>query len=120
MGKPVSYVQKIMDDLSAKGVLEYNYDTPDGSRQYVLPIFVPGAAELMNMNLEQVEKYPHSKILRAYGVSAADEDHSYGTSRRCSIGMHVIPVEKAIPATNESVSIEHISHWLKSMRDSSV
>ena len=26
--------------------------------------------------------------------------------------MHVIPVEKAIPAKNESASIEHISHWL--------
>ena len=58
MGKPVSYVQKIMDDLSAKGVLEYNYDTPDGSRQYVLPIFVPGAAELMNMHIDQVEEHP--------------------------------------------------------------
>ena len=29
------------------------------------------------------------------------------------VGMHVIPVEKAIPATNESVDVEHISHWLK-------
>ena len=28
-------------------------------------------------------------------------------------GMHVIPVEKAIPATSQSVSVEHLSHWLK-------
>ena len=28
------------------------------------------------------------------------------------IGMHVIPVEKAIPAESKSISIEHISHWL--------
>ncbi|MCR4631049.1 MAG: FAD-dependent oxidoreductase, partial [Treponema sp.] len=28
------------------------------------------------------------------------------------IGMHVIPVEKAIEAENTSVSVEHISHWL--------
>ena len=27
--------------------------------------------------------------------------------------MHVIPVEKAIPANSKSVSIEHLSHWLK-------
>ena len=27
-------------------------------------------------------------------------------------GMHVISVEKTIPATSESVSIEHISYWL--------
>ena len=29
------------------------------------------------------------------------------------IGMHVIPVEKAIPADSKSVSVEHLSHWLK-------
>ncbi|MBQ1407115.1 MAG: FAD-dependent oxidoreductase, partial [Eubacterium sp.] len=29
------------------------------------------------------------------------------------IGMHVIPVEKAIPAESESLPIEHLSHWLK-------
>ena len=28
------------------------------------------------------------------------------------IGMHVIPVEKAIETTNNSVSVEHISYWL--------
>ena len=27
--------------------------------------------------------------------------------------MHVIPVEKAIETENQSVDIEHISHWLK-------
>ena len=29
------------------------------------------------------------------------------------IGMHVIPVEKAIEMENQSIDIEHISHWLK-------
>ena len=29
------------------------------------------------------------------------------------IGMHVIPVEKAIESENQSIDIEHISHWLK-------
>lgn len=114
MGKPVSYVQKIMDDLSAKGVLEYNYDTPDGSRQYVLPIFVPGAAELMNMNLEQVEKYPQiAKFFERMAFLPLTKITPMVPPGGNGIGMHVIPVEKAIPATNESVSIEHISHWLK-------
>lgn len=83
MGKPVSYVQKIMDDLSVKGVLEYNYDTPDGSRQYVLPIFVPGAAELMNMNLEQVEKYPQiAKFFERMAFLPLTKITPHGTSRR--------------------------------------
>ena len=29
------------------------------------------------------------------------------------VGMHVIPVEKAIPMENESLDIEHLSYWLK-------
>ena len=29
------------------------------------------------------------------------------------LGMHVIPVEKAIEHENRSVSVEHLSHWLK-------
>ena len=29
------------------------------------------------------------------------------------IGMHVIPVEQAIPANCESLPVEHLSHWLK-------
>ena len=29
------------------------------------------------------------------------------------IGMHVIPVEKAISMENQSIDIEHISYWLK-------
>ena len=33
------------------------------------------------------------------------------------IGMHVIPVEKAIPTHQESASVEHISHWLKKYQD---
>ena len=34
-------------------------------------------------------------------------------SDNVSIGMHVIPVEKAIPAESKSLPIEHLSHWLK-------
>ena len=29
------------------------------------------------------------------------------------IGMHVIPVEKAIPAEQKSESYEHLSHWIE-------
>ena len=114
MGKDVAYVREKLDDLAMKGVIEYNYDTPDGSRQYVLPIFVPGAAELMNMNLEQVEKYPQiAKFFERMAFLPLTKITPMVPPGGNGIGMHVIPVEKAIPATNESVSIEHISHWLK-------
>ena len=38
---------------------------------------------------------------------------SYESTQKClQKSMHVIPVEKAIGTENESISIEHISHWL--------
>ena len=98
MGKPVSYVQEIMDSLAGKGVLEYNYDTPDGSRQYVLPIFVPGAAELMNMHLDQVEKYPQiAQFFERMAFLPLTKITPLVPPGGNGIGMHVIPVEKAIP-----------------------
>ena len=114
MGKDVEYVRKHMDTLARKGVLECNYDTPDGSRQYVLPIFVPGAAELMNMHLDQVEEHPEiATFFERMAFLPLTKITPMVPPGGNGIGMHVIPVEKAIPATNESVSIEHISHWLK-------
>ena len=29
------------------------------------------------------------------------------------VGMHVIPVEKAISMENQSIDIEHLSYWIK-------
>lgn len=29
------------------------------------------------------------------------------------VGMHIIPVEKAISVENQSMDIEHLSYWLK-------
>ena len=40
------------------GLLEYNWENADHHKQWTLPIFVPGSAELMNMNLQQVEEHP--------------------------------------------------------------
>ena len=68
----------------------------------------------MNMNLEQVEKYPQiAKFFERMAFLPLTKITPMVPPGGNGIGMHVIPVEKAIPATNESVSIEHISHWLK-------
>lgn len=46
MGKPVEYIRENMVVMADKGLLEYNYDTPDGSRQYVLPSSSPAQQSL--------------------------------------------------------------------------
>ena len=52
------HFQKILDEMSYLGLLEYDYGyhydhhgrtAPQSERRYILPMFVPGSAELFNM-----------------------------------------------------------------------
>ena len=101
---------KIMLD---NGIIEFTMINPQNERQYVLPVFVMGSAEYSNMNVELMQEHPEvarfferMTFLPLTVVSAMVPPGGAG------IGMHVIPVENAIPTQTESLPIEHISHWL--------
>lgn len=110
---------KLLDEMAEIGVIEYNYENLDGKnpnheRRYVVPPFVPGSAEFMNMNEKQLEAHPELgrmfeqlSRLPLMGMTQMFPPGGAGA------GMHVIPVEKAIETENKSVDVEHISHWLK-------
>lgn len=112
-------LQGLLDSLCIKGILEYNWEDLDGKnpaheKRYVLPMFVPGSAEFTVMNQQQLEEHPE--------IGTFFERMSYLPLRVASklippggagVGMHVIPVEHAIEHENQSVDLEHISHWLK-------
>ena len=104
--------------MSCIGLLEYNWANPQHKKQYLLPLFVPGAAEFFNMRKDFVDRAPR-------GVRTSFERMSRLPLEKVTpmvplggagIGMHVVPVEKAIPADSQSVSIEHLSHWLEEIR----
>ena len=114
VGKDPVYVEQLFDQMSMIGLLEYNWENADHHKQWTLPIFVPGSAELMNMNLQQVEEHPEiAQFFERMAFLPLTKITCMVPPGGAGVGMHVIPVEKAIPATNESVDIEHISHWLK-------
>ena len=54
-GKDPERVQKLLDEMSMIGMIEYNWENADHHKQYVLPMFVPGCAEFMMMNDKQVK-----------------------------------------------------------------
>ena len=113
-GKDPVYIEQLFDQMSMIGLLEYNWENADHHKQWVLPIFVPGSAELMNMNLQQVEEHPEiAQFFERMSFLPLTKITCMVPPGGAGVGMHVIPVEKAIPATNESVDVEHISHWLK-------
>ncbi len=124
--------QKLLDRMAYVGLLEYNYGDyydhdgrvkPQGERQYVLPIFVPGIAELFNMEESPDPADRASKRLQDHpDVGPFFERMTFiplaGITQMVppggsGIGMHVIPIESAIEMENQSVDLEHISYWLK-------
>lgn len=117
-------LQKILDEMAVIGILEYDYgDNYDHDhelkdrpriRRYRLPFYVPGSAELFNSSVDRIAKNPavasffeRMTFIPLAGITQMVPPGGDG------IGMHVIPVETAIDAENQSIDLEHISYWLK-------
>ena len=117
-------LQKILDEMAYIGILEYDYgDNYDHThelkdrpriRRYRLPFYVPGSAELFNSSVDRIAKNPavasffeRMTFIPLAGITQMVPPGGDG------IGMHVIPVEKAIDAESKSIDLEHISYWLK-------
>ena len=117
----------LLDKLAYFGMLEYDYGdkyTDDGpvagttydrkDRIYWVPMFVPGSAEYTNMNVDLMDRHPElAMFFERMTFLPLEKITPMVPMGGSGIGMHVIPVEKAISMENESVSIEHISYWLK-------
>ncbi|MGF0033383.1 FAD-dependent oxidoreductase [Bariatricus sp. SGI.154] len=120
--------QKLLDEMSYIGLLEYDYGyhydhngrtKEQTERRYILPMFVPGSAELFNM--EELPDGSNPRLRDHPDVASFFERMTYiplaGITQMvppggAGIGMHVIPVEKAISMENQSVDLEHLSYWL--------
>ena len=107
------YLQKQLDEMSNNGLIEYNWENPQHEKQYVLPMYVPGSAEFTNMNADVLRDHPEmGRFFERMSRLPLEKVTPMVPLGGAGIGMHVIPVEKAIEMENHSVSVEHISHWL--------
>ena len=76
-------------------------------------MLVPGSAEFLNMRMGQLEEHPvYAKFFEQASKGPLSKATPMVPPGGAGIGMHVIPVEKAIDAASTSVPIEHIEHWL--------
>ncbi len=117
-------LEKLLKEMSDIGILEYDYGdnyTKDGPikdapkiRRYVLPMFVPGSAEFTNMVKKQLDDHPElAMFFERMTFLPLQKVTPMVPPGGAGIGMHVIPVEKAIEMENGTMDIEHISYWLK-------
>ncbi len=117
-------LQQLLDELSVIGFIEYDYgdnyawDHPEEDKpkikRYMLSYFVPGSAELLNSSHDRIAKNPavtsffeRMTFIPLAGITEMLPPGGGG------VGMHVIPVEKAIEFNNEAIDVEKISHWMK-------
>lgn len=112
-GISVEKAQELCDGLCETGILEFDRHNEKRERQYFIPKFVVGSGEYMMMNGKLLEKHPEIATLFNVMAQAGGKMADMIPPGGGGLGMHVIPVEQAIPAESKSVSLEHLSHWLK-------
>ena len=114
-GMSLEDTQKMVEDLRWIGIIEQNRaKTEDKHLQYELPIFVPGSAEFMMMQDPLTDKFPQLatffNLMTQLPLGGITQMIPPGGS---GVGMHTIPVEKAIEMENASVPVEHLSRWIE-------
>lgn len=111
-------LEKLLTEMAWTGIIEYNWENLDGKnpkheKRWVLPLFVPGSAEFLNMRKSQIDEHPEvAAFFERMTMLPLEKITPMVPPGDAGIGMHVIPVEKAIETESESVDLEHISYWL--------
>ncbi|MBQ6559456.1 MAG: FAD-dependent oxidoreductase [Erysipelotrichaceae bacterium] len=106
--------EKMAFDICEIGLMEFDRENPEKRRQYFIPKWVVGSGEYMMMTSRLLEKHPEVATFFNYASSVpVGKVARFVPPGGGGLGMHVIPVEKAIEHESRSVSVEHLSHWLK-------
>ena len=90
-GKSKKYLEPLLQEMSSIGLLEYNWENPSRTKQYVLPMFVPGSAEFFNMKKDQIDTHPElAKFFERMTFLPLEKITAMVPPGGAGIGMHVI------------------------------
>lgn len=110
----VEETQKVIDHLLWIGIIEQNRDNADQHIQYIIPKWVVGSGEYMVEHPTLCDDHPEvATMFNLAPQEPLELAAKLVPPGGAGIGMHVIPVEKAIETEPTSVSVEYLSHWLK-------
>ena len=111
-------LEKLLTEMAWLGIVEYNWENLDGKnpnheKRWILPLFVPGSAEFLNMRKSQIDQNTEvAAFFERMTFLPLEKITPMVPPGGSGIGMHVIPVEKAIESENEAIGLEKISYWL--------
>ena len=110
------HLVEILEQLCQVGIVEYKFENDlnaTGEKMYALPPYIVGSGEYMGMKKSMVEKEPTAAmIFDRMAFEPLKGFTQFVPPGGAGMAMHVVPVEKAIPAHSNSVSHEHLSYWL--------
>ena len=112
-------LEKLLTEMAWLGIVEYNWENLDGKnpnheKRWILPLFVPGSAEFLNMRKSQIDQNPEvAAFFERMTFLPLEKITPMVPPGGSGFGMHVIPVEKAIESENEAIGLEKISYWLE-------
>lgn len=110
------HLVEILEELCQVGIVEYKFENDinaTGKKMYALPPYIVGSGEYMGMKKSMVEKEPTAAMLfDRMAFEPLKGFTQFVPPGGSGMAMHVVPVEKAIPAQSNSVSHEHLSYWL--------
>ena len=110
------HLVEILEELCQVGIVEYKFENDinaTGEKMYSLPPYIVGSGEYMGMKKSMVEKEPTAAMLfDRMAFEPLKGFTQFVPPGGSGMAMHVVPVEKAIPAQSNSVSHEHLSYWL--------
>ena len=110
------HLVELLEELCQIGIVEYKFEndySATGEKMYSLPPYIVGSGEYMGMKKSMVEKDPTAAmIFDRMAFEPLKGFTQFVPPGGAGMAMHVVPVEKAIPAKSESVSHEHLSYWL--------
>ncbi|MBQ6583362.1 MAG: FAD-dependent oxidoreductase [Mogibacterium sp.] len=109
----VEEATEMAEHICEIGLMEYDRENKKREKQYFVPKWVVGSGEYMMMNGKLLEEHPEVATFFHYASMVPVGKHSdIAPPGGGGLGMHVIPVEKAIEANPEAVPVEKLSHWL--------
>jgi len=113
------YITTVLEAMCQASLIEFHKENLDGKNpkhemRWVLDMFVPGSAEIMVMRAGLTDAYPQvAEFFEQMSRRPLEGITEMVPQGGAGIGMKVVPVESAIPATAESIPIEKLSYWLK-------
>lgn len=108
-GEPYDKVKEALDYIAWAGVAFVN--TVDGVDMYWQDIFVPGHLEMINNNMELVEKYP--QVAEAFYFFGSKKGPMAAGIMPIGGGpMRVLPIERSIDGNSKKASYEEVSKHL--------